>query len=91
MTKKQAIEILTATTPDREWLSPERIGAEKLLEALDRAGAFPSEESAAEPTPQEWEGLEAVIRNCAFEGDCENARAALRKLSACRAAGLVKR
>lgn len=49
MTKKQAIEILNATDMRDKNYSPAALtmGAKRVLEALDRAGLFMSEETAA--------------------------------------------
>ncbi len=71
MTKQQAIEILKRTKRD-PW---------DLLEALDRAGLFMSEETAAEIADCVW---------LVMHTDDRHSDTLLRLATACRKAGLVK-
>jgi len=90
MTKKQAIEILSATHPK---FGPHEVGPRvdrrnaglDAIEALDRAGAFPSEETAAE-----IQSAALSIIRCEPNSAQETGALALRIASACRVAGLVK-
>jgi hypothetical protein len=98
MTKKQAIEILNATAP-QAWLDEgmaeahARGACEDVLEALDHAGAFQSEESAAEigRCVREIERIDDARGQDRAQPHPEYVFAwALRLATACRAAGLVK-
>ena len=85
MTKKQAIEILRLeNAADATGSTAKRNARAELLEALGRAGAFPSEENAAE--------IDACARELLRHDRATTvAGLALRLASACRAAGLVSK
>lgn len=94
MTKKQAIEILNAAEQPTPRAVRRHVPALDLIEALDRAGAFQSEEQAFADISR----ISAIALNAMNSGKRDNAwsdvvlwrNMALRLATACRAAGLVK-
>lgn len=96
MTRKQAIEILDEVIPK---VGPHEVGERArrriaglgVIDALDRAGAFPSEATEAEIDRVAREIIENDHRLTVDGlGMSKVATLALRLASACRAAGLVK-
>lgn len=90
MTKHRALEVLSEERV-RSANEAEQCTPSRLLEALDRAGAFPSEATLAEISDVAEQALALEVRLARQGGVADDWRnIALRLASACRAAGLVK-